>query len=76
MDSLSNDNYNGKALMVNSVHDCFWFDMDKSVAEEVIENTSKIMTSIPEHYQEVYGIDVPVMFRVDVEQGPNMKDLH
>lgn len=73
---VSNDNYNGKALMVNSVHDCFWFDMDKSVAEEVIENTSKIMTSIPDHYKEVYGIDVPVMFRVDVEQGPNMKDLH
>lgn len=50
--------------------------MDKSVSEQVIEDASEIMTSIPEHYQSVYGIDVPVMFRVDVEQGPNMKDLH
>lgn len=73
---VSNDNYNGKALLVNSVHDCVWFDCHKDVVEQVVEDAEKIMTSIPGHYKEVYGVDVPVKFRVDSEVGPNMKDLH
>lgn len=73
---VANGNYGGKALLVNTVHDCVWFDCDSSVVDQVVEDAEKIMVSIPEHYEEIYGIDVPVKFKVDSEVGPNMKDLH
>jgi len=73
---VETSNYGGKAFIINSVHDCFWFDCHKDVAEQVMKDAEEIMVSIPEHYKKVYGIDVPVRFRVDIEQGPNMKDLH
>lgn len=59
-----------------NISDCVWFDCDSSVIDQVVEDAEKIMTSIPEHYKEIYGIDVPVAFKVDSEVGPNMKDLH
>lgn len=59
-----------------NILDCVWFDCDSSVINQVVEDASSILTSIPEHYAEIYGIDVPVKFRVDSEIGPNMKDLH
>lgn len=73
---VSNGNYGGKALLVNTVHDCVWFDCHKDVLDEVVKDAEEIMTSIPEHYKEIYGIEVPVLFRVDSETGINMKDLH
>lgn len=73
---VETDNYGGKALIVNSVHDCFWFDCHKDVAEQVMQDAEEIMVSIPEHYKKVYDIDIPVVFRVDIEKGDNMKDLH
>lgn len=59
-----------------NILDCVWFDCDRSVIKQVVEDAASIMTSIPEHYAEIYGIDVPVKFRVDSEIGPNMRDLH
>jgi DNA polymerase I-like protein with 3'-5' exonuclease and polymerase domains len=73
---VANENYCGKALLVNTVHDCVWFDMDRDVAETVVSDATRIMTSVPEFYEEIFGIDMPVQFRVDAEVGPNMKDLH
>lgn len=73
---VNTKNYGGKAFIVNSVHDCFWFDIHKDVVDQVVEDAEKIMCSIPDRYKEVYNIDVPVKFRVDCEVGPNMKDLH
>jgi hypothetical protein len=50
--------------------------MDLDVAETVVSDATRIMTSVPEFYEEIFGIDMPVQFRVDAEVGPNMKDLH
>lgn len=72
---LATDNFNGKAYLCNSVHDCFWLDMHKDVAKEVVETVAEIMLSIPEIYEDVYGIDVPVKFKVETEVGKNMRDL-
>lgn len=73
---VSTGNYGGKALLINTVHDCIWFDIHKDVLNEVIKDAEYIMTGIPRHYKRIFGIDVPVVFRVDSEVGKNMKDLH
>ncbi len=70
------DNWNGKALLVNTVHDCVWFDMDESVSEEVLKTAKVIMEGVPTYLKQHFDIDCPVPFPVDVEIGNNMLDLH
>lgn len=72
---IKKDFYNGKALLVNTVHDCIWFDMHKSVVDEVVKDAVRIMTSIPQYLKFFYKVDCPVPFPVEAEVGPNMLDL-
>ena len=69
-------NFGGKALMVNTVHDCAWFDMEKEVVDQVMGIAKQIMQSVPQLLKHYFDIDCPVNFPVDVEVGPNMLDLH
>jgi DNA polymerase I-like protein with 3'-5' exonuclease and polymerase domains len=73
---VETDNFNNTALLMNTVHDCIWISLAKGARDSVIPEVEKAMTAIPERYKEVYGVDVPVIFRVESEVGPNMKDLH
>lgn len=73
---VSNDNYGGKALLVNTVHDCIWSDAHKSVRDQVAADTKRIMESIPEFYNERHGMHIDVPFPVEVEYGPHMNKLH
>jgi len=69
----SNNNYDGKAFLVNTVHDCVWFDCHKDVVRQVEKECADIMCSIPEVYNELFpafNIDVP--FKVESEIGDNM----
>lgn len=72
---INNDFYGGKAFIINTVHDCFWFDCHKDVYEQVARDIKKIMESIPEFYNERHGMNISVPFPVDVEYGINMNDL-
>ena len=72
----ANDNFGGKAFLVNTVHDCVWVDMHKDVLHIVIPGMIKIMESIPEYYNQRYGMNITVPFPVEAEVGPNMMDLH
>lgn len=73
---VSHNNYGGKALLVNCVHDCVWLDMDSEVVDTVVRDVGNIMESIPDIYKELFNIDIPVKFRVECEVGANMRDLH
>ena len=73
---VSTDNFNGRALLVNTVHDCVWFDMQADVVDIVIPGAVKIMEAIPMYLEMYFGIDCPVPFPVDAEVGDNMLDLH
>jgi DNA polymerase I len=73
---VANDNYGGKAFLVNTVHDCVWTDAHKSVRDQVAADKKRIMESIPEFYNERYGMNITVPFPVEVEYGPNMNKLH
>ena len=69
-------NWDGKAFLVNTVHDCVWFDIHPDVADEVLGAAKHIMESVPQLLKHFFGIDCPVPFPVDVEIGNNMLELH
>lgn len=73
---VANDNYGGKAFLVNTVHDCVWTDAHKSVRDQVAADKKRIMEGIPEFYNERHGMQITVPFPVEVEYGPNMNNLH
>lgn len=73
---ISTDNFGGKALLVNSVHDCVWFDLCNEVVDEVMAGSKRIMEAVPMYLKMYYGMECPVPFPVDVEVGDNMLDLH
>lgn len=71
---LANDRYNGNALMVNTVHDCVWFDYRKEVRDDVMNDAIRVMQAIPQFLKSIFDIDCGVLFRVDAEYGNNMLD--
>lgn len=73
---IKNNNWGGKALLVNTVHDCVWFDLHKDVIDEVLPKAVKIMESVPQLLKHFFNIHSPVPFPVDAEIGSNMLDLH
>jgi DNA polymerase-1 len=68
-------NFGGKALMVNTVHDCAWFDMHKDVVDEVMGVSKRIMEAVPQLLKHFFNINCPVQFPTDAEVGPNMLEL-
>lgn len=72
---VATDNFGGLALLVNTVHDCVWFDCHPDVIDEVAAVARRIMQSVPEIMKAEFGMDVTVPFPVEVEVGPNMLDL-
>ena len=73
---VKNDNFGNKAFLVNTVHDCVWFDMHKDVYLEVMTGAKKIMEAVPHFLKMYFDWDCPVPFPVDAEVGDNMLDLH
>jgi DNA polymerase I-like protein with 3'-5' exonuclease and polymerase domains len=71
---VETDNYGGLALMCNTVHDCVWFDYVPEVQDELCRDVKEIMESVPEVLNELYGMDVPVPFPVELEIGDNLYD--
>lgn len=67
--------YGNKAFLVNTVHDCIWVDCHRDVLDQVCTDIKRIMESIPEFYNNRYGMDIDVPFPVEVECGPNMNNL-
>lgn len=72
---IANDNYGGKAFLINTVHDCVWMDCHKDVILQVAKDVKPIMESIPEYYNNRYGMNITVPFPVDCEAGINMLEL-
>lgn len=73
---LLKNNFDGKALLVNTVHDCVWADAHKAVMPEVIQLMEKVMTSIPKIYNSTFSnMNIVVPFRVESEVGDDMLNL-
>lgn len=69
------NNWDGKAFLVNTVHDCVWFDLHPDVVDEVLGVSKRIMESVPQLLKHFFDIDCPVPFPCDVEVGDNMLEL-
>lgn len=70
------DNFGGRALLVNTVHDCIWLDCHKDVYKEAVTLLYGIMTSAHKYIEDRYGFKPNVIFRAEAETGPNMLELH
>jgi DNA polymerase-1 len=71
---VANDNYGGKAVLCNTVHDCVWVDCHKDVASQVAQDVKRIMESVDDWFLQ-FGVEITVPFPVEVEMGPNMLEL-
>lgn len=69
---LENNNYGGKAFLVNTVHDSVWADAHKSVAKQVAADMKRVMESIPQWAAEHFDWLLDIPFPVDVEVGSNL----
>lgn len=73
---VSTDNFGGKAVLVNTVHDCYWIDCHPDVLHEVKDRAMAIIENVPAYLKHFFGIDCPVPFPAEAEYGSNMYDLH
>lgn len=73
---VANDNYGGRALLCNTVHDCVWIDSASEVMLDVARDTKRILESVPETLLRLYGMHSPVPFPVEVEEGDNLYTKH
>lgn len=69
---VATKNYNGKAVLCNQVHDSVWIDVHSDIVQEVGRDVKRIMESVPQVLKELYGMDIPVPFPVEVETGKNL----
>jgi len=71
---VENENYGGRALLCNTVHDCIWVDLHEDVKDEVATDIKRIMESVDDWFKQ-FGVEITVPFPVEVEVGPNMLEL-
>ena len=68
---IANDRFDDKLLLINTVHDCCWFDVHKNylpyldVAKEIMEDVSPFFNK---HFP---GVNWDTPFPVEFEVGPN-----
>ena len=72
---IANDRFDNKAWLCNTVHDCVWLDMHKSVTNKVVPTACKILEAVPHKFNKDFDMDITVPFPVEAEVGPNMYDL-
>ena len=72
---ISDPRIQGKAYLVNTVHDCIWADVHKDVVDIVVPKIIEIMQGVPAYLKKYFNIDCPVPFPVEAEIGPNMYNL-
>lgn len=72
---MQNKNFDNRAFLTNTVHDCVWVDMHGDVVDTVIPGMKTIMEAIPHFLKVFFGIECPVPFPVDAEIGDNMLEL-
>lgn len=72
---IATNNFNSKALLVNTVHDCYWADTAPEITQFVAEKMYKVITAARRLINQIYNIECPVDFPAEVETGPNMYEL-
>ena len=68
---ISKNFFNGRAFIINQVHDAIYIDCTLSVLKEIAVAVKYILEQLPEFFK-AYGYDLGVPFPADVEAGPSM----
>lgn len=74
---LDNNRFDGKVLLVNTVHDCVLLDGHKDVLPTVAKEVQRILEQVPEVFNELYpSLDITVPFPCETEVGNDLFDMH
>ena len=74
---ITNDNFGGKALLVNSVHDCVQIDGHDDCIEDVTRGVREILETVPEVFNTAYpDLNVEVPFPAEAEIGRDLFDMN
>lgn len=73
---LKNNRFDGKALLVNTVHDCVWLDCTEDMVKDVSLAAQGILESVPEVMNKSYPkMNVVVPFPCETEIGNDMFEM-
>lgn len=73
---IANKRFDGNVKLVNTVHDCAWLDGVKGWLEPVAVQVAQLMECVPQVLNQMYNMDIPVKYPVELEIGQNMYDMH
>lgn len=69
-------NYNSRAFLVNTVHDCVWVDCHKSVIEVVKKDIAQIMQGTQQRLAVLWpDVTFDVPFNAAIQSGPSLGEL-
>lgn len=69
-------NYNQRAFLVNTVHDCVWVDCHKSVEKIVMRDVASIMGSTQQRLAAIWpDVTFDVPFNASIQHGPSLGEL-
>jgi hypothetical protein len=72
---LANDRFDDLFLLTNTVHDCAWVDLHKSVSQH-IATMKEIMEDVCDFFNDNYpNVNWDTPFPTEFEVGPNMYEL-
>ena len=73
---VKKNNYGGKALLTNTVHDCVWVDLKPEVLDEVAHDVNREMSNVKEVLNELWPEHrCEVDFPVEVVAGNNLSEM-
>ena len=70
------ENFGGRALLVNMVHDAQYCDADPSVKYQAAALLTACMTVASDAYGKAVGWELPVRVPTDTQMGPNLAEEH
>ena len=72
---LANNRFDDKLLLINTVHDCCWFDVHKDYMKYIPE-AAAILEDVSPYFTEKYpNVNWDTKFPVETEAGPNLFDI-
>lgn len=69
-------NFDGKALLFNTVHDAAYVDADGTVAKKAAALLHACMEAASDYVEFKFGVELPLPVPSDTGLGPNMADEH
>lgn len=74
---VENNFFDGKVLLVNTVHDCVLLDGHKDLIPKVAKEVQEILERVPQVFNELYPqLDITVPFPCETEVGKDLFDMH